>query len=213
MLESPTCHQLAPPQVRVEKNPCNYPLVCRVRPSITTHHPWHTHSYLLRFEPDKTRKMASQKSQNNPGMKQKSLMGWLSQKQGGQANANANQEKATEERTKGSSTATSSSVKKDEGKGKGGASKMGSTSRAIENSSKGSNAKSVQNDASSKPTSSPPDANLVGSSSFLSGKSSSDHGHDTPPTSEGIDVDMLSDDDAPPAKPVSYAVTYNVSMH
>ena len=70
----------------------------------------------------------------------------------------------------------------------------------------------------SKPSSSPPGAKAVGSSSVAS--ASDGHGKETPPTSDAIDVDMLSDDDIRPLKavcfsPVTQAVqfTLNRSWH
>ena len=134
-------------------------------------------------------------------------MGWLAQKPTDQAKPDAKEQHKSygEEKPTTTSKATSSMGGKDAKGGRAGTSKIDAVSKAFDNSlrrsaneTKSANDKS---DASSKATSSPPDAKAGRSSSAAS--ASDGHGKDTPPTSDGVDVDMLSDEDAAPAKPAS----------
>ncbi|KAH8113753.1 DNA mismatch repair protein Msh6 [Phellopilus nigrolimitatus] len=130
--------------------------------------------------------MAPQKSQNNdgPGMKQKSLMGWFTKPPGSsQTPSQAKPQKsapAPTQKSKAMASNTDESAKKT-------SSTLKSSTTTPPSKAKASN--SGGNEKVIAPSSSFPSTKSSSSASNLNLK-------DTPPTSDAIDVDMASDDDA-----------------
>jgi DNA mismatch repair protein MSH6 len=150
--------------------------------------------------------MAPPKAQNSNAMKQKSLMGWLSAKpttSQPKPNANEPQKSKEQEKAGGNKTSSAANIKDTKGSRTQMSNADAASTKVRESTSGVDVTKGVMDKSdASRPTSSPPDAKALGSSSVAS--ASDGHGKDTPPTSDAVDVDMLSDEDVRPLKTVRY---------